>query len=169
MFASAQNRTTGFEAVETGWKYSFMGVALLVGVGALLGGARHGRRRSRTGTRVDVMQRRIVFEAGSTQRVGEEVARSGLSRVLVVTTRGRAALGQEIATRLGSRAAGALAIAREHVPRDVADAARREAERLDVDAVLAIGGGSAIGLGKAVALETRARVVAIPTTYSGSE
>ncbi len=110
------------------------------------------------------MERRIVFEEGSTRRVADEMR--GFSRVLVVTTRGRAPLADAIGKALH---ATVLPIAREHVPRETVAEARREAERLDADAVVAIGGGSAIGLAKALALETKAKPVAIPTTYSGSE
>lgn len=112
---------------------------------------------------------RIVFGAGSSARIGEEIATLGVERVLVVTTPGRKGDGAAIASRLGARGAGVLAIAREHVPAEIAAQARAEAERLSADAVLAFGGGSAIGLAKAVAVGTRARVVAVPTTYSGSE
>ena len=56
-----------------------------------------------------------------------------------------------------------------HVPTERADAAGREAERLDADLILCIGGGAAIGLGKAIALERAVSILAIPTTYAGSE
>src|SRR5437763_17054006 len=98
------------------------------------------------------MERRIVFEEGSTRRVAEELR--DFARVVVVTTRGRAPLAEAIAKTLH---ATVLPIAREHVPRETVAEARREVERLDADAVLAIGGGSAIGLAKALALETRAK------------
>ena len=42
-------------------------------------------------------------------------------------------------------------------------------QRLKVDCCLALGGGSAIGLAKAIALETHLPIIAIPTTYAGSE
>ncbi|HEY8078700.1 MAG TPA: iron-containing alcohol dehydrogenase [Labilithrix sp.] len=114
------------------------------------------------------MERRIVFEEGSTQRVAEEL--NGFSRVLIVTTRGRAPLAHAIGERLrGSAELTLLATAREHVPRETVAQARRVAEEMDADAVVAIGGGSAIGLAKALALETKAKPIAIPTTYSGSE
>ncbi len=72
-----------------------------------------------------------------------------------------------MAALLGDRAGGVFADAREHVPVATVDAARRVLDGADV--VIALGGGSAIGLAKALALQSKARVVAVPTTYSGSE
>ena len=72
--------------------------------------------------------------------------------------------------RLGARAAGTLAIAREHVPVDDSEGRAARLDASGADAVLAFGGGSAIGLAKAVALAgANVRIVAVPTTYSGSE
>jgi maleylacetate reductase len=56
-----------------------------------------------------------------------------------------------------------------HVPIEVADRARDVAAELGADGCVAVGGGSAIGLGKAIALKHGLPVVAIPTTYAGSE
>jgi maleylacetate reductase len=60
-------------------------------------------------------------------------------------------------------------LARMHVPIEIADRARGRARELGADALVAVGGGSAIGLGKAIALEHGLPVIAIPTTYAGSE
>jgi maleylacetate reductase len=56
-----------------------------------------------------------------------------------------------------------------HVPREVVEAARKLADEKDVDVVVVLGGGSAIGVGKGVVFRSRRRLIAIPTTYSGSE
>jgi maleylacetate reductase len=56
-----------------------------------------------------------------------------------------------------------------HVPAPVAERAREAALAHGVDALVCIGGGSATGLAKAVALTTGLPIVAVPTTYSGSE
>ena len=56
-----------------------------------------------------------------------------------------------------------------HVPIDTARAAREQAQRLNADCAVAVGGGSTIGLGKAIALESNLPILAIPTTYAGSE
>ena len=57
----------------------------------------------------------------------------------------------------------------EHVPAEVADAGVARARELRADGCVAVGGGSAIGLGKAIARDTGVPLLAVPTTYSGSE
>ncbi len=56
-----------------------------------------------------------------------------------------------------------------HVPIDTALAARQRANELGADVYVAVGGGSTIGLGKAIALETSHPILAVPTTFAGSE
>jgi len=112
---------------------------------------------------------RVVFAEGACERVVQDIEHLGSNRVLVVSTPGRKSAAEAVARRLGDRSAGALAIARQHVPVEVVAEARRELEKSRADAVLAYGGGSAIGLAKALALTADVRVVAIPTTFSGSE
>ncbi|CAG4913080.1 maleylacetate reductase [Paraburkholderia saeva] len=112
---------------------------------------------------------RIVFGAGSRQFLPRELDRSGMRRVLVLTTPEQAPLGEEIAGILGERSAGVLASAVMHVPASVARSATDAARRLGADGCVAAGGGSAIGLAKAIALESGLPVVALPTTYAGSE
>jgi alcohol dehydrogenase class IV len=55
------------------------------------------------------------------------------------------------------------------VPIETARDARNEATRLGADCAVAIGGGSTTGLGKAIALDSGLPILAIPTTYAGSE
>lgn len=116
----------------------------------------------------DALPGRVVFGAGSARRdLAAEVAALGVRRVLVVATARGEALARELTGSL--EVAAVFAGAREHVPGDVADAALAAAEKSDVDCVLAVGGGSAIGTAKAVALRRPVAVVAVPTTYAGSE
>lgn len=109
----------------------------------------------------------VVFGAGASTRARAAIAALGCTRVVVIGTPGRRAALETIAHDVG--AVGILATAKEHVPLAVAEEARREVAARKADAVLAIGGGSAIGLAKAVALACDVRVVVVPTTYSGSE
>ena len=112
---------------------------------------------------------RVVFGPGSLARLPEEVAALGLTRVLVLCSPEQAATGQLVAAALGDRAAGVLAEARMHVPVEVAHRAQALAAELGADGCVAVGGGSAVGLGKAIALEHGLPVLAVPTTYAGSE
>jgi maleylacetate reductase len=112
---------------------------------------------------------RVVFGRGAAGLLGAEVAALGCARVLVVCSPTRQGEALALTASLGARRIGVCALAREHVPRQDADAAAREASVAGADCVLAVGGGSPIGLAKAVALALPVRVAALPTTYAGSE
>ncbi|MGY1815494.1 maleylacetate reductase [Blastococcus sp. SYSU D00820] len=112
---------------------------------------------------------RVVFGAGSLDRLADEVAALGMDRVLVLCSPEQEDTGHGVAAALGDRAVGVLAEARMHVPIEVAGRARDVAGELGADGCVAVGGGSAIGLGKAVALAHGLPVIAVPTTYAGSE
>jgi len=112
---------------------------------------------------------RVVFGAGTLARAREEVERLAISRALVLTTPAQAEHGLAVTRLLGDRAAGAFHGAVMHTPVAVTDTALAAFRELGADGVVAIGGGSTIGLGKAIALRTGAPQLAIPTTYAGSE
>jgi len=113
---------------------------------------------------------RVVFAPGALARVADETELLGLERVLVFATAGSGArLGSRVLDALGARGAGLYAQAVVHVPKAVAEAGLRAAEEREADGLVAVGGGAAIGLAKAVALRTGLPIVAVPTTYSGSE
>ena len=112
---------------------------------------------------------RVVFGPGALREVGAEVERLGARRALVLSTPEQADAAARVAALLGERAAGVFPKAVMHVPVEVAREARAEAARLGADCAVAIGGGSTTGLGKAIALESSLPIIAIPTTYAGSE
>lgn len=112
---------------------------------------------------------RVVFGTGRLDALAEEIERLGARRALVLSTPEQAASAEKVASLLGARAAGVFPRAVMHVPIETARAAREEAARLGADCAVAIGGGSTTGLGKAIALESAMPIVAIPTTYAGSE
>jgi maleylacetate reductase len=112
---------------------------------------------------------RVVFGAGSVAGLGDEAARLGLARVLVLSTPGQRGLAERAAALLGPRAAGVLAGAVMHVPVESVATAREAAGAAGADGYAAIGGGSTVGLAKALALETGLPIIAVPTTYAGSE
>jgi maleylacetate reductase len=113
--------------------------------------------------------RRVVFGAGVIQHVGREVELLGVSRALILSTPEQSADAERVASRLGENAAGVFAKAVMHVPIETARAARAEAGRRHADCIVAVGGGSTTGLAKAIALESSLPIIAIPTTYAGSE
>ncbi len=118
----------------------------------------------------DQLPARIVFGPGRARtELAGEIARLGAERVLVIASTRDADRIAAIIAPLGARVAGTFTAVREHVPLPTAEAARAAAAEARADAVLAIGGGSTTGAAKAVALTARIPVVAVPTTYSGSE
>ncbi len=112
---------------------------------------------------------RVVFGAGALGQLASEIDRLGSGRALVLCTPGQRSLAERVIALLGSRAAGVFDRALMHVPIETAHAAREMAQRLAADSLVAIGGGSTTGLGKAIALESGLPLLAVPTTYAGSE
>jgi maleylacetate reductase len=118
----------------------------------------------------DAPAQRVVFGAGSLARTKEEAERLDLGRVLVIATPGSGRrLGARVVELLGARACGLHAEAVIHVPRAVAQAGLAAVRDRRADGLVAVGGGSAIGLAKIIALDTGLPIIAVPTTYSGSE
>jgi len=117
-------------------------------------------------------QVRVVFGAGSLERVAREGAALG-GRVLLIAGRHEDAAADVVAQQLdsqpGAEYVGRLREVTQHVPvQAAADAVARTGE-LGAEVIIAVGGGSATGLAKAVALETGLPILAVPTTYAGSE
>jgi maleylacetate reductase len=117
----------------------------------------------------DALPSRVIFGAGSHERLAGEIERLGARRALVLCTPGQRRMADALASDTRTPVVGIYAGAVMHVPVEVAEQARAEAGRLQADCCVAIGGGSTIGLGKAIALASELPIIAIPTTYSGSE
>ena len=96
---------------------------------------------------------RVVFGPGRIAALGEELARRGASRAVVVTgkTLGRSRLLQRVTSAMGERCAGVFAGAAQHAPFQTVRDLTAELQRLDADAVVSFGGGSAIDTAKVAA------------------
>lgn len=112
---------------------------------------------------------RVRFGAASVSALPEELDELDLRQVLVLSTPQQRDAAETVAEALGSRSAGVHPHAVMHVPVEVASRAVEAARAAGADGCVAVGGGSTIGLGKAIALEHGLPVVAVPTTYAGSE
>lgn len=112
---------------------------------------------------------RVVFGEGTSARVAEEAELLAIRRALVLTTPGHKRLGREMAEQLGDRFAALFAGAVMHTPVGVTEDAVKRAREVKADGVVAVGGGSTVGLGKAISLRTGLPQIAVPTTYAGSE
>jgi alcohol dehydrogenase class IV len=118
---------------------------------------------------VHALPTRVVFGAGTVARLAEELDALGVQRALVLATPQQQALAERIAAGLGNRCVGVHARAAMHVPIENAREARDDAQRRGADGIVAAGGGSTTGLAKAIALESALPILAVPTTYAGSE
>lgn len=112
-------------------------------------------------------QRVILEAAGAAKHLTEEVRRLGAGRVMVIAGNSEARVADAVT-------AGLPVVLRwtdvvQHVPVEVAERARTAASEAQVDLLVSIGGGSTTGLAKAVAMTTRLPIIAVPTTYAGSE
>lgn len=109
---------------------------------------------------------RVLFGSGrGAGHLGAEIARLGSDMPLVIAgTR-----HQKLITEAGLAGATRYSRTVEHVPIGVADDARSVANSSGNDLLIAVGGGSATGLAKAVALTSGLPIVAVPTTFAGSE
>lgn len=112
---------------------------------------------------------RVVFGINSINNMSSEVEAMNASKALVISTPGRLDTARKIADLLGDLSAGILPDAVQHVPIETVEKSLKLAEKYKADSLVAIGGGSAIGLAKAISLETSLPIIAVPTTYSGSE
>jgi alcohol dehydrogenase class IV len=112
---------------------------------------------------------RVVFGAGALAHLPREIELLGASRALVLSTPEQAPDAKRVAQQLGAIAVGIYSKAVMHVPLETAREARERARELGADCAVTIGGGSTTGLGKVIALESGLPILAIPTTYAGSE
>jgi maleylacetate reductase len=112
---------------------------------------------------------RVIFGAGTLNQLAGELARLGISRALVLATSNQAAQASNVAAMLGDRAAGTFAQAEMHTPVGVTERALACVKELAADGLVAIGGGSTTGLGKAIALRTDLPQIVVPASYAGSE
>lgn len=112
---------------------------------------------------------RILFGAGRSAEVADELHRAGKSRALVLATPFQKGAAEALAARLGGLAAGVFAGAAMHTPVEMTDAAMAAFAAANADSVISLGGGSTIGLGKAIAYRNDAFQIVVATTYAGSE
>ena len=112
---------------------------------------------------------RVIFGQGTMKALRDEAAALGLQRVLVLSSPGQRSAAEALSGLLGDRAAGLHPNAIMHTPTEVTETALQVVRREKIDGLVAIGGGSAIGLSKALAHRTDLPQIVLPTTYAGSE
>ena len=112
---------------------------------------------------------RVVFGEGTMAGAADEADRLGIKRALIVTTSQQHADGNRLGRVLGHRLAAEFPEAVMHTPVAVTERAMGVIEARDIDGLIALGGGSAIGLAKALSLRSGLPQLVLPTTYAGSE
>lgn len=112
---------------------------------------------------------RVRFGAGIRKTISAELSNLGASRALILSTPEQSGLALDMAAALGAAAAGVFSKAAMHTPVAVTQEALAYLTDCKADCLIAIGGGSTTGLGKALAYRTDLPQIVIPTTYAGSE
>src|SRR5580704_15834961 len=112
---------------------------------------------------------RIVFGDGAVRQLADELDQRDLGRAMLIAADYDPSLAAHGREALGERVKLRWAEVRQHVPRELAARATNAATAAGVDVVVAIGGGSTTGLGKAIAVSTGLPLAVMPTTYAGSE
>ncbi|MCS5480765.1 maleylacetate reductase [Corynebacterium sp. YIM 101645] len=116
----------------------------------------------------DTLAQRVVFSTGqAVDAAAEEITRLGAGRPMIISAEGTHHVAEKLAAVLPPVQHWRDAV--QHVPRSVADAATAAARADEADIIISIGGGSATGLAKAIALDTGLPIIAVPTTYAASE
>lgn len=111
---------------------------------------------------------RVLFGAGqAASHLAEEVQRLNAQRIMLIASASKRDLVQRVAAEIDVVVNYDNVVM--HVPIEVAQDARHVARENAIDLLVCVGGGSTTGLAKAIALETRLPIIAVPTTYSGSE
>ncbi|KAK5700953.1 hypothetical protein LTR97_005471 [Elasticomyces elasticus] len=115
---------------------------------------------------------RVVFGSGSIKKLGDEIKRLNKSKPLLLSTpqqKGQVQALESILKDAQIKPAGLFSEATMHTPTHVTDKALQYTKDSGADCVVSFGGGSTIGLGKAISIRTGLEHVCIPTTYAGSE
>ena len=112
---------------------------------------------------------RVIFGAGKRNQVKEELERLGIERAIVLSTADQSTTGAQFAQLIGDRLGAIFPGAVMHTPVQVTEAAMHQMQQMNCDGILSVGGGSTIGLGKAIAYRTDLPQLVVPTTYAGSE
>jgi maleylacetate reductase len=117
----------------------------------------------------DINPGRILFGPGTVETVAGEIERLGAKRALILSTPSQRADAQKLAGQIGLPAVGVFSEAAMHTPVAITLEALAAFDAARADCLVALGGGSTIGLGKAIAWRNDAPQIVVATTYAGSE
>jgi diphthamide biosynthesis protein 2 len=112
---------------------------------------------------------RVIFGSGTLKKLADEISRQNLAAPLLLSTPHQVNQAILLKTNLEGKVAGIFNEATMHTPTNITDKALEYAKSVKADSLVSIGGGSTIGLGKAISIRTGLPHICIPTTYAGSE
>lgn len=112
---------------------------------------------------------KVIFGSGTLAKLADEIHALGCKRALILCTPRQHPQAQSLLSTLGALGVGLYDGARMHTPVETTDEAAEVMQQTRADCTIAMGGGSTIGLGKALSLRYGTAQIAIPTTYAGSE
>lgn len=115
----------------------------------------------------ETLGQRVLFGTGkAANNLAAEIERLGAGKVMVIASESEGPIAEVTA---GIQAALNFHDVAPHVPIENAEKARASAAENGIDLLVSIGGGSTTGLAKAIAMTTKLPIIAVPTTYAGSE
>jgi len=88
---------------------------------------------------------------------------------LLLSTPRQASITSDVEGIFKGKIVGVFTEAAMHTPIHVTEKALAYLQSVNADSIISIGGGSTIGLGKALSVRTGLPHICVPTTYSGSE
>ncbi|MGG0717005.1 maleylacetate reductase [Robertmurraya massiliosenegalensis] len=112
---------------------------------------------------------RVLFGIDKVNEIKDEISILDIKNVMVISSPQQEDFARSVAERIGEYCGDIFPMAVQHVPVENVKVGIEQVRKLEIDGLVAVGGGSAIGLAKAIALSTSLPIVAIPTTYAGSE
>lgn len=112
---------------------------------------------------------RVVFGAGSISQLGDELDRISVGQTVLLCTPGRVKQAEAVAQFNGTDRYTISACADTDVSQAAYDRLCGDVATSGADAVVALGGGSPISLGKAWRANAKKPLLILPTTYSGAE
>lgn len=116
----------------------------------------------------ETLAQRVLFGTGmAAKNLAAEVARLRASRVMVIAAPYEVGMAESVTADIDVVLRYSDVV--QHVPIETAELARTAALKHDIDLIVSVGGGSTTGLAKAITLATGIPIVAVPTTYAGSE
>ncbi|WP_299323423.1 maleylacetate reductase [Parasphingopyxis sp.] len=111
----------------------------------------------------------VRFACGASAHLPEFIREAGGDKAFVIATGAAFVRHASVIEPVSDSSLTQFDEVQAHCPLPVVDASIDAYEESGADTIVAIGGGSTLGLGKILKAEHGAKFIAVPTTYTGSE